>query len=186
MGLSFAQGEGSDVGGCPPGKHQVVVGADEVGQGNKVEVGEDGDGGVGAELVRGCGARVGEGALECGDVAAEEGTGNNLLGSLGERSRKVRELGLGYLWGCGTVAEALWLGVMSGCKEASKIVEVKIVFGGGSIDRVARLAGACREGSSIVGILVGGSRGKGFGCEVCKEIVGSGTLVGQWRTRVVG
>jgi hypothetical protein len=85
------------------------------------------------------------------------------------------------------VAEALGRVVMSRCKEASKIVEVKIVFRGGSVDRVARLASACREGSSIVGILGGGgSRGKGFGCEMCKEIVGSGTLVGQWRTRVVG
>ena len=35
-----------------------------------VKVGEDGYRGVGAELVRGCGTRVGVGALERGDVAA--------------------------------------------------------------------------------------------------------------------
>ena len=60
VGFGFAECEGGDVSSCPPNKHELVVGADEVGQGEDIEVSEGGDRGVRAELVGGCGTRGGE------------------------------------------------------------------------------------------------------------------------------
>ena len=50
-----------------------------------------------AELVRGCGTRVREKILKCGDVAAEEGARDDLLGGLSGRCGKMRRWGSGRL-----------------------------------------------------------------------------------------